>query len=124
MSRTPPEDKAEQVAKLDDFAEQNAAALAEMLADPQTNPTVRLQIITEILQSSENQTFFQTMFEEEISLAECPCCKHKNFWLIPEDDLNEMGFVSHEEDERVHRHTTSETCEEYAEACSKKKSTT
>jgi hypothetical protein len=124
MSRPAPEDKVAKVAKIDDFDEQNAKALAEMLGDPSTAPQVRLQIISEILAASADNTFFETMFNEDISLAECPHCKHQNYWLIPEDDLNEMGFVSHEEDDRVHRHTTGETCEDYAEACSKKKSTT
>jgi hypothetical protein len=127
MGRPPPEEKsskAANVAKMDDFDEQNAQALAEMLGDTQTNPQVRLQIISEILASQESQTFFETLFDEEMSLAECPKCKHQNHWLIPEDDLNEMGWVTHEKDDRAHRHTTVVECNEYAEACSKKKATT
>jgi hypothetical protein len=116
--------KISETAKVSDFDESNAQALAEMLGDSQTNPQTRLQIINEILAAEGSHTFFQTMFDEEMSLGECPHCKHKNFWLIPEDDLNEMGYVSFETDERVKRHTTIEDCNEYAEACSKKKSTT
>jgi len=118
------EDKVANLAKIDDFDEANAAALAEMLGDPNTNPQVRLQIINEILAAQERHTFFETMLEEEITLAECPECKHENHWLIPEDDLNEMGWVSHEKDDRVKRHTTYADCESFAEACSKKKTTT
>ncbi len=105
-----------------DFDEANAQALAEMLSDPTTSEHVRLQIINEILEQSKDQTFFETMFIEELTLAVCPFCKHKTHWLIPEDDLNQMGWVSHEQDKRVKKHTTIKDCEIFQEACSKKKS--
>jgi len=111
-------------ALMDDFDVANAAALAEMLGDPATSEKVRLQIINEILESSKNLTFFEKMFNENVSLAQCPFCKHENHWLIPEDDLNQMNWVTHENDERVPQHTSQDTCPDYAEACAKKKVTT
>jgi len=109
---------------VDDFDEANASALSEMIVDPVTSEPVKLQIINMILEAAKNLTFFETMLKEEMTKAKCPHCKHVNHWLIPEDELNQMGWVTHEKDKRVSRHTTVETCEEYAEACSKKKVTT
>jgi phage FluMu protein Com len=108
---------------IDDFDEANAAALAEMVADQQTSEPVRLQIINEILEASVNETFFEKMFAEDLSLAKCPHCKHENHWLIPEDDLNQIGWVTSDKDSRVPKHTSEDLCSEYAEACSKKKVT-
>ena len=107
----------------DDFDEQNAAALAEMLSDQATTEAIRLQIIREILDSSANDTFFETMYNEGIDLGHCPDCNHENHWLIPEDDLNVLGWVSSKKDIRVKNDTTAEDCKEFAEACSKKKTT-
>jgi hypothetical protein len=112
------------VGLLDDFDVANAAALAEMLGDPSTSEKVRLQIINEILEASKNLTFFEKMYNENVSLAKCPFCSHENHWLIPEDDLNQMGWVTHEKDDTVPRHTSADTCSDYAEACGKKKVTT
>jgi hypothetical protein len=109
---------------MDDFDVANASALAEMLGDPATSEKVRLMIINEVLESSKNITFFEAMFNEALSLAKCPFCKHENHWLIPEDDLNQMDWVSCEQDERVPRHSSADLCKDYAEACSKKKVTT
>jgi hypothetical protein len=108
---------------IDDFDEANAGVLAEMLADPHTSEPVRLQIINDILDASKDDSFFETMLQEEMSLSGCPHCNHQNHWLIPEDDLNQMSWVSHEKDGRVKRNTTAEDCEEFAEACAKKKTT-
>lgn len=109
---------------LDDFDISNAAALAEMLGDPATGEKVRLQIISEILESHKNDTFFEKLFSENMSLAKCPFCSHKNHWLIPEDELNIVGWISHVEDEAVPQHTNIDTCKDYAEACAKKKVST
>lgn len=106
---------------LDDFDVANAAALAEMLVDEQTSQKVQLMIINDILEASKNLTFFEKMFNEEMSLAKCPFCSHLNHFLIPEDDLNQFGWVSYEHDERVLQHTSVDTCPDYAEACAKKK---
>lgn len=109
---------------IEGFDEKNAAALAAMLVDPQTSEAVRLQIINELNETSKNQTFFETMFNEELSVGNCPHCAHENHWLIPEDDLVQMGWITHKKDPRVKDHTESEDCEEFSEACAKKKTTT
>jgi hypothetical protein len=106
-----------------DFDEANAAALADMLADPVTSENIRLQIINEILDQSKGDTFFETMYTEAMSFAECPFCHFETHWLIPEDDLNTIGWVSSEKDKRVKNHTTKDDCAEFMESCSKKKTT-
>lgn len=106
------------------FDEANASALAEMLVDPATSEPVRLQIINDILEASGSDTFFETMFKEMLSFAQCPHCNHENHWLVPEEDLNQMGWVTHEKDDRVPRHTSQDVCSEFAEACAKKRVTT
>lgn len=107
----------------DDFNEKNASALASMLVDPQTSEAVRLQIINELNEASKSENFFETMFNEEISLGCCPYCMHKNHWLIPEEDLNQMGWVTSKKDQRVKNQTTHKDCPKFEEACSKKKTT-
>jgi hypothetical protein len=109
---------------IEGFDEQNASVLAQMLVDPQTSEAIRLQIINELNEASKNETFFEAMFSEALSLGSCPHCMHKNHWLVPEDELNQMGWVTHKEDPRVKRHTDAKDCEEFAEACSKKRVTT
>lgn len=106
------------------FDDENAAALAEMLADPVTSENVRLQIINEILEKEKDDDFFETMFKELLSYAACPFCEHRSHWLIPEDDLNQMGWVTYEEDSRVPRHPTGKDCAEFQEACQKKRAHT
>lgn len=108
---------------IEGFDEKNAAALAAMLVDPQTSEAVRLQIINELNEASKNQTFFEAMFNEALSIGACPHCMHKNHWLIPEDNLTQMGWVTSKEDQRVKTHTELKDCEEFAEACAKKKTT-
>ncbi len=105
------------------FDEKNAATLAELLVDTSTSEAVRLQIINELNEASKNETFFEAMFNEALSLGTCPHCHHKSHWLIPEDVLTQMGWVSSKEDERVKTHTTLHDCAEFAESCSKKKTT-
>lgn len=105
----------------DSFDEANAKALAELLVDLRTSEAVRLQIINELNEAHKSETFFEAMFMEALTLGACPCCHHENHWLVPEDELNQMGWVSSKEDSRVPTHTDSKTCEEFAEACSKKR---
>lgn len=107
-----------------DFDSANAETLIEILMDPVTPESVRLNIIGEILESSKNDTFFEMMFLEEMSLGRCPYCRHKNHWLVPEDELNVMNWVTHETDSRVAKQPTRKTCEVFQEACTKKKVTT
>ena len=106
-----------------DFDEANAAALGEMLADPMTTESIRLQIINQLLEEDKGATFFQTMFKEGLSFAPCPFCEHENYWLIPEDDKNQMGWVTAEKDERVKANPTKTDCPEFQEACKKKMNT-
>ena len=106
-----------------DFDQENAAALAEMLADPMTSEPVRLQIINSLLEDDKDATFFETMMKENLSFGACPFCDHENFWLVPEDDKNQMGWVSHEKDPRVVANPTKADCPEYQEACKKKMNT-
>ncbi len=108
---------------IDDFDESNAKALAEMLIDPQTSEAVRLQIINELNEVSKSQSFFETAFNEELSLGACPGCHHENHWLVPEDNLAQMGWVSSQKDPRIKHQTDAKSCPQYAEACSKKKTT-
>ena len=109
--------------KIDDFDELNASALAQMLVDPTTSEAVRIQIINELNEAAKSDTFFEAMYNDALSLGACPHCHHKSHWLIPEDDLNQMGWVSSKTDPRVNRHTNSNVCPEFAEACAKKKTT-
>jgi len=102
----------------------NAQVLAELVVDPDTTETLRVQILNKLLEGREGQTFFQTMFEELLSFGECPHCEHKNHWAIPEDDLNQMGWVTNEQDSRVIERTTKKDCNVFQEACKKKKITT
>jgi hypothetical protein len=108
-------------AGVEQFDEANAAALANMLVDPQTSENVRIQIINELNAADNSNTFFETMFAEQLSLSNCPNCLHTNHWLIPEDNLNQMGWVSAQEDKRVKPHTSKNDCPPYQEACAKKK---
>lgn len=105
------------------FDEANASALAAMLVDPQTSESVRLNIINELNAADSSNSFFETMFAEQLSMGNCPTCFHTNHWLIPEDDLNQMGWISSKEDKRVKPHTTKADCPEFQEACAKKKTT-
>jgi len=106
---------------VDGFNEANAGALTEILINPATPESVRLQIINELNESEKSSSFFETMFNELLTLGRCPCCAHENHWLVPEDDLSQMGWVTSEKDNRVPKHTDAKACPEYAEACSKKK---
>jgi len=109
----------------DDFVEsllvQNARVLASIVVDPQTTENVRIQIINKLLEDDKNESFFGAMFEKGLTYGACPHCQHMNHWLIPEDVLNQMGYVSYKEDPRVPKSPTSEDCSEFQEACPKKK---
>lgn len=107
----------------DDFDESNAKVLIELLADPVTSEPVRMQIINDILEQTKDNSFFETMFKELMVFTECPNCSHENHWLIPEDELNVMGYVTSENDIRVLKETDVNVCNKYAEACVKKKVT-
>lgn len=105
------------------FDEANASVLSDMLVDRQTSEAIRLQIINELNEATKTDTFFEAIFNEALSFGPCPCCGHENHWLVPEDNLSQMGWVTSDKDSRVPRHTDSKTCSQWAEACSKKRVT-
>lgn len=105
--------------------EKNAAVLVEIITGSNISENLRIQAMDKLLGDREGgATFFRTMFEENLTKGVCPHCEHTNHWMIPEEALNMMGYVSHEEDERVPETTDSDNCPEWQESCLKKKITT
>jgi len=109
------------ISKTDLLNSENADVLVDIVVDPKTTEHLRVKTLNKLLEGRENQNFFQTMFEEKMSYGACPHCQHENHWLIPENDLNVMGWVTHEIDPRVPKNTKANTCTDYREACAKKK---
>ena len=109
--------------KLDDLNDKNAAALVELLLDSETPDNTQFNIIAHLVNSRKGQGFHKTIFEEMLSFGTCPKCSHENHWLIPEDDLNKMGWVTHEKDLKVSETTDIESCINFQEACKKRKVT-
>lgn len=110
------------MAKLNDVVDaQNAAVLADLVVDPLTTEHTRIQILNMLLTVGDERNFFASMFKDGTSFGACPCCGHENHWLIPEDNLNEMGWVSAQKDDRVKLATTQEDCPRWQQACIKKK---
>ena len=108
--------------KINKVDRSNAEVMADLVADSQTPDQLRVRIIEKLLDQREGQDFFKTMYEEGLSFGECPTCKHQNHWAIPEDVLNQMGWVSYEKDDRVISERVEEKdCNQFAEACKKKK---
>lgn len=99
----------------------NAEVLVDIVVDPHTTEHLRVKTLNKLLEGRENQNFFVTLFEEKLSLGACPHCNHENHWLIPEDELNTMGWVTAEKDKKVKPVTTVEDCTEFQESCKKKK---
>ena len=104
--------------------EANASVLVELITGPNISENLRIQAMEKLTASKDNDSFFQTMLEEDLTLGECPSCQHKNHWMIPEEELNQMGYVSMEEDDRVPEATDDKSCPEFQQACLKKKVTT
>jgi hypothetical protein len=104
--------------------EANAAVLVELITGPNISENLRISAMEKLTAAKINDTFFQTMMEEKLTYGECPHCQHKNHWMVPEEELNQMGYVSKDEDSRVPETTTAETCPDWQEACLKKKITT
>ncbi len=100
---------------------ENAAVLADIVVDPFTPDPLRVQILNKLLEGTQSENFFDTIFLEGLDVGECPNCGHSNHWLIPEDDLNKRGFVTHERDSRVPQYTDAAICPQWQEACKKKK---
>lgn len=109
---------------LEIFDKQNAEVMAELIVDPSTTDILKVNIITKILESREGINFFQSMFEESLSYGACPCCGHENHWGIPEDQLNQMGWVSSQKDSKVLETTDEDNCPQWQQACAKKRITT
>lgn len=107
--------------ELSDLDSANAAVLAEIVVEPFTPDPLRIQILNKLLEGMESDNFFDTIFAENLDLGECPNCGHLNHWLIPEDDLNKRGYVSHEQDARVPKTTKKDDCPQWQQACKKKK---
>lgn len=107
--------------KFDSLEKDNAQILAELIVDPNTPDALRVTILNKLLDQTDAENFFETIFQEDLSFGVCPCCGHENHWLVPEEELNRVGYVSYEKDERVKRMTTIEDCGEFQEACAKKK---
>lgn len=103
------------------FNQKNAEALAQIIIDGKSTPQMSVKILTKLLESETSEDFFRTMFEEDLSFGSCPKCGHENHWFVPEQELNKMGHVSFQHDERVKQFTSEKDCPEFAEACAKKK---
>lgn len=108
---------------LDSLETANAAVLAQIVVEPFTPDTLRVQILNKLLEGAESENFFDSIFAESLSLGDCPECGHTNHWLVPEDDLNRKGWVTSEKDDRVPRTTDRESCPEWQESCKKKRIT-
>src|SRR5258705_10341528 len=105
----------------DTMDQDNINILVELIVDPNTTESLRVKILNKLLGTTESENFFETMVKEMLDYGACPGCGHENFWLTPEEDLNRMGVVTHQRDERVKRTTTQADCEKWREACGKKK---
>lgn len=103
------------------FEVENARTMAELVVDPTTTEALRVQILNKLLESKGDANFFVTMFQEKLTFGACPECGHENHWGIPEDDLNQMGWVTSERDPRIPRSIADMNCPEFHEACLKKK---
>lgn len=104
--------------------EANAAVLVELITGSGISETLRITAMERLIASKTNDTFFETMFEENLTYGTCPHCDHANHWLITEDAANQMGWVSHKEDPRVPETTDAKSCPTYEQSCKKKRITT
>jgi hypothetical protein len=106
------------------LSEANAEVLVELITAPNISESLRISAMEKLTAAKENQSFFKTMVEEKLTYGECPKCQHKNHWLVPEEELNQQGYVSKDEDDRVPEHTDEESCPLFQQSCLKKKCTT
>lgn len=109
--------------KFDKLDAENAKVLVDLVVHPFTSDALRVQILTKLAEGAESDNFFDTIFSEDLDLGECPDCGHRSHWLIPENDLNQRGWVSREQDPRVLATTDIITCPQWQESCNKKKIT-
>ena len=112
--------KPEQAVKSEDV--KTMEALIEIIVADSTPAHNEIQALNKLLSIRKKETsYFETMVDSRLSHGSCPSCGFETHWLVPEAELNIMGIVSSEEDDRVPMYTSAETCPEYAESCSKKK---
>ena len=106
--------------KLDEECK-NAITLADLVISPSTTPALQVRILNKLIEGRKDPNFLMTMLDGKMSFGECPGCGHENHWLIPETNLNELGWVSADKDKRVKRETTAKDCPTYQEACMKRR---
>ena len=106
---------------LETLDEHNLGIFAELLVSDSTPDALRIRIINRLMEVKEAESFFQTMMEEKVSYGACPCCGHENHFLIPEDALNELGWVTSQKDPEVKENVTEKECPKWQQACLKKK---
>jgi hypothetical protein len=104
-----------------DLNADNAAVLAELVVDPLTTEDTRVQILNMLSEIGVSENFFAEMYKLDSSFGSCPKCGHENHWLIPEDELAILGWVTPEKDDRVPQNTNAKICPRWQEACPKKK---
>ena len=115
-------DKSKKILALE---EANAAVLVEIITGANISENLRISAMEKLMGDREGgETFFRTMLEENLTKGTCPHCDHSNHWMIPEEALNMMGYVSKDEDERVPETTDADSCPLYQQSCLKKKITT
>lgn len=107
--------------KLESLEQANSRVLAEIAVDSETSEDLRVKVIQKLLENTQHNNFFATLFNEKLDFGACPSCKHENHWLSPELFLNEMGWITREMDKRVVKNPKSKDCARFAEACAKKK---
>lgn len=112
---------ADKKSKVESLEEENARVLAEMAVDSETPESLRVTIIQKLLENTQSNSFFATLFNEKLDFGKCPTCEHENHWLTPELFLNELGWVTHTKDSRVPKQTKSKDCSRFQESCRKKK---
>ncbi len=101
--------------------EKNAEVLVELITAPNISESLRIEAMRKLTEGKEGQSFFRTMVEEKLTYGECSKCGHKNHFLVPEEELNQQGYVSRDEDDRVPEHTDAKSCPLWHESCLKKK---
>ena len=105
------------------FNEKNVAAMVDMIASPFTPEHARVQILNKLVDAETSEDFFSVMIKEKLDVGNCPTCSHENHWATPELELNQRNIVTSQKDKRVKAFTKAEDCEQFQEACPKKKLT-
>ena len=101
--------------------EENADVLVQLILDPDTPTDLQVKMMSRLLEARRADAFFATMLREVVTFGACPHCAHENHWLIPEEELNKIGYVTHDRDPRIKKSTTEADCARWQQACGKKK---